>query len=86
MAKAYHKTPYELVTDSFVAYNFNRAIYHYGTRVDNLLSEREEVETFGKKELRPKYNLEEALKMASEDPKKPKLKGLAAVFESLRVK
>jgi hypothetical protein len=68
-----------------VAFGFNRAIYIFGNRVDQLLEETEEIESFGKKETKRKHSLEEALELASEDPNKPKLEGLAAIFDSLRV-
>jgi hypothetical protein len=84
MAVAFGKTPDEIVLRSFATYGFNRAIYLFGSHVDNLLEQKEEVESFGKKEWRNMYTLEEALEMASEDPKKPKLQGLVGVFNSLR--
>lgn len=85
MAETFHKTPYELLDeDGVVAFSFNRTIFLLGNRVDKLLDEKVEVESFGKKEWRRRYSLEEALELASADPTKPKLDGLAAIFQSLR--
>ena len=85
MAKAYSKTPYDLITDSYVAYGFNRAIYLFGNHVDNLLDEQEEYKDGDKIKYRAKYTLEKAIEKASEDPKKPKerFKGYAALFAGL---
>jgi hypothetical protein len=82
MAKAYSKTPFELVQDSFAAFTFNRAIYSFGSRVDNLLEEKEEYKVGDKVKYRPKYTLEEALRIASES--KPKAQGFSAMFARLR--
>ena len=85
MARAYSKTPYDLATDSYVAYGFNRSIYLFGNRVDNLLDEQEEYKEGGKTKWRRKYTVEQAIEKASEDPNNPKekFKGYAKLFAGL---
>jgi hypothetical protein len=83
MAKAYSKTPYELVTDSYVAYGFNRAVYLFGNKVDNLLKEQEEYKDGDKVKYRQKYTLEQAIEQASEDPKKAKWSSFGQLFAGL---
>jgi hypothetical protein len=85
MAKAYGKTPFDLVSEDFAAYTFNRAIHSFGTRVDNLLDEQEEYKDGEKIRYRKKYTVEQAIKKASENPNSPKekFKGYAALFAGL---
>ena len=85
IAKTYGKTPYEIVTDSYTAYNFNWNVYLFGNHVDNLLKEQEEYEDGKKTKYRRKYSLEQAIEKASEDPNDPKnkFKGYAALFAGL---
>lgn len=66
MASAYNKTPYDLLQDTPLAFNFNRAVYTYGARVEQLLEEREEVKSGKDKgKLKRKYTLDEALELAA---------------------
>lgn len=85
MAKAYGKTPFDLVSESFAAYTFNRAIYSFGNRVDNLLDEQEEVKEGDKIRYRKKYTVAQAIEKASENPNDPKNKfqGYAKLFAGL---
>jgi CRISPR/Cas system-associated protein Cas10 (large subunit of type III CRISPR-Cas system) len=85
VAKAYAQTPYELLTDSYAAYSFNRAVYLFGNHVDNLLEQQEEYKDGDKIKYRAKYTLEKAIQKASENPNDPKekFKGYAALFAGL---
>lgn len=86
IAKTYGgKTPYELLTDSYAAYSFNRAVYLFGNTVDNLLEEQEEYKDGDKTKYRAKYTVEKAIEKASENPKNPKekFKGYGALFAGL---
>jgi hypothetical protein len=85
MAEAFHKTPYELITDSPTAFGFNRAVYLYGSRVVNLLEEQEEYKDGDKIKYRKRYTVEQAIAKASENPNDPKekFKGYAALFAGL---
>lgn len=64
------------ITDNFLAYQFNRVVEIYGTRVDQLLAETKEVPTAKPKErkgyykTKPKYTLEKALVMAAKPQQK----------------
>jgi hypothetical protein len=73
------------VTDSYIAFDFNRNVYHFGTRVDNLLEEKEEYKDGDRIKLKPKYTFEQAIQKASENPNDPKekFKGYAALFAGL---
>jgi hypothetical protein len=69
------------ITDNFLAYQFNRIIELYGTRVDQLLEETKEVPAAKPKprkgyyKTKPKYTLEKALILAT----KPEQRGMARV-------
>jgi hypothetical protein len=75
------------ITDNFLAYQFNRIVELYGTRVDQLLEETKEVPAAKPKErkgyykTKRKYTLEKALAMAA----KPEQKHSAAQQDFARM-
>ena len=84
MGKAYGKTPYELLLrSSFVAFNFNRAAYIFGNRVDNLLAQEEQYKEGGQTKTRKKYTVEQAIEEASKNPKKSNWAGFNQLFAGL---
>lgn len=89
MAESYSVDPYKLLTGetsgSLAAYSFNRNVWSFGTRVNNLLAQQEEYKDGKATKYRQKYTLDQAIEKASENPNKPKetFKGYGALFAGL---
>jgi hypothetical protein len=85
MGETYKARPYSFLSGSLAAFGFDRAVYIFGKKVDNLLDEQEEYKDGEKIRYRKRYTVEQAIRKASENPNSPKekFKGYAALFAGL---